>query len=266
MIADYLARISYDGPTTPTLDALYALHVAHLAAVPYENLDIQLGVPGPLTASAVLGQIVRRRRGGYCFQLNGAFGQLLTALGFRVTYATGAVGPRDAEPSWGNHHVLLVDLATERWIADVGLGDGFLEPLPLRPGSYSQGPFRYTVEPGWYVGHDPVGACAGYHLRPQPRTLADFVPHHERLSTSPDSSFVKVLTVQQPRRDHTLALRGTTLTTGRAGERSHTVVDSYAEWVAVLADEFGLPVDGIDTAALYPVARRQTEAWLAAQG
>jgi N-hydroxyarylamine O-acetyltransferase len=128
----YLERIRYHGSTAPTLGTLRGLHLAHLLSVPFENLDVSLGRPLRTQPEALFEKIVRRRRGGLCYELNGAFAELLRALGFRVELLSAAVC---REPDvWGlpfDHLTLRVTL-DEPWLADVGFGrDSFREPLRL---------------------------------------------------------------------------------------------------------------------------------------
>ena len=84
-VAEYLERMAYDGPTDPTEETLRRLHHAHLLAVPFENLDIHLDRPIVLDVDALFEKVVRRRRGGFCYELNGLFGWLLGELGFDAT-------------------------------------------------------------------------------------------------------------------------------------------------------------------------------------
>lgn len=128
----YLARLGYGGATTPTIETLRALHRAHLFAVPFENLDIGRGRPIVLDEAALYDKIVARRRGGFCYELNGLFALLLRALGFQVTLLAAGVY-NDQRGSCGptfDHLTLRVDLERP-WLADVGFGDLFLYPLPL---------------------------------------------------------------------------------------------------------------------------------------
>lgn len=264
----YLARIGYVGSLYPTADTLRALHRAHLATVPYENLDIQLGNPPPLAPETACDKIVRRLRGGYCYELNLAFAQLISAIGFDVAYTMAAVGLRsEPEPAWGNHLALVVRLGGQRWLADVGLGDGFLEPLPLRAGTHQQGPFRYVLERGsdWWVGHHRWGAIDGYRLRDYPCDYTDFVPHHLYQAKSPKSPFVRTLLVQQPREEHTTTLRAAVLTIAGPAGKSTVHLTSHDEFAAVLRDEFGLPVADLNTRQLFALASAQTRTWLAAR-
>src|SRR5215216_6410072 len=108
-IPAYLDRINYHGAIDPTAAALRELHRAHLLAVPFENLDIHLGRPIVLEQQALFAKIVTRRRGGFCYELNGLFALLLRDLGFDVTLL--AAGVARADGSFGpefDHLTLLV--------------------------------------------------------------------------------------------------------------------------------------------------------------
>src|SRR5215213_9521921 len=122
----YLERIGYRGPPAPTAETLRRLHVAHLLAVPFENLSIHAGEPVVLDDESLFDKVVARRRGGFCYELNGLFAALLRALGFEVEMLSAAV--RGSAGKFGpefDHMTLLVKLG-ERWLADVGFGDSFV--------------------------------------------------------------------------------------------------------------------------------------------
>lgn len=120
----YLARIAYGGTTAPTLDTLHALTKAHTCAIPFENLDVLLGRGIDLTPDTVFAKLVDARRGGYCFEQNQLFGDVLSALGFRVRPIGARVRwqrPRETTPP-RTHLFLTVELAGETWLTDVGVG------------------------------------------------------------------------------------------------------------------------------------------------
>lgn len=133
----YLARIDHARRAEPTLEALRGLQAAHLLAVPFENLDIVFGRPISLDPQALFDKVVMRRRGGYCYELNGLFALLLEALGYRVSRLSG----RTVEGVHGelgpefDHLVLRVDLDEGPYLVDVGFGESVRDPMALQPGA-----------------------------------------------------------------------------------------------------------------------------------
>ena len=123
-IGAYLERLGFTAPPQPTIEGLRRLHTAHLARVPFENLDIHLGEKILLEPEALVAKIVERRRGGFCYELNGAFSTLLQALGFDVTLLAARVHNAGVLGPPFDHMCLRVDL-DEPWLADVGFGDNF---------------------------------------------------------------------------------------------------------------------------------------------
>jgi N-hydroxyarylamine O-acetyltransferase len=123
-LAAYFSRIGYRGPRSPTLEVLNALTAAHAQAIPFENLDVLLGRGIDLAPHAVFDKLVRRRRGGYCFEHNGLFFEVLTALGFAVRplSARGRILPPRGQIPPRTHVLLEVHLGGERWLTDVGVG------------------------------------------------------------------------------------------------------------------------------------------------
>src|ERR1035438_1777154 len=131
----YLHRIKYDGPREPSLAILRGLHRRHLRTVPFENLDIALGKPIELDPQLLYEKIVVRRRGGYCYELNGLFHDLLTGLGFNVCMLSAQVRREDGSFGPDFDHMLLKVTLDDAWLADVGFGDSFVAPLPLAAGA-----------------------------------------------------------------------------------------------------------------------------------
>lgn len=274
IFADYLRRLGITGPHTPSAEGLFALQRAHLERVPYENIDIQLGRPPGIDP-----ELSARRfgagRGGYCFHLNGGFGALLDSLGYDVTRHVGGVSEEpDAREVNGNHLTLTVRIDGEAYFVDAGLGDGPHEPLPLREGSYEQGGFLYRLtrlegaEQGWTL-HNTGGPFPVMNFRSAPAVMADFAQEHARLSTAPDSSFIRTLSLL--RRDAT----GIDLLRGRVLSR----IDPHKgpvdrelggpeEFFDVLAGVFGRELDDltpVDRAALWARVNQAHEAWLASR-
>jgi N-hydroxyarylamine O-acetyltransferase len=119
----YFARTGYTGSRAPTLETLHGLVRAHVQTIPFENIDVLLGVPISLELEAIEQKLVRDRRGGYCFEQNTLLLEVLTALGYNVRPLSGRVRytrPRDYTPA-RTHLLVRVELE-ESWLADVGVG------------------------------------------------------------------------------------------------------------------------------------------------
>ena len=262
----YFTRVGYRGSCDATLGTLRALHRAHLLAIPYENLDIHLGRAITLDPGAMFDKLVNERRGGWCYEMNGVFGRVLETLGFEVRYLSGAVGR--ATHGWraqGNHLVLLVRL-DRAWIADVGFGDGFLTPLPLEPGSYSQGFLQYRVVrdgPRWSVHSHEFGGAEGFDFTLTPRRLDQFGTQCRELQTSPESGFVKSTVCERFTPRGLVMLRGAVLREVTAAGVTTNVVEDLAEYRGVLRDRFDLAVPGIDV--LWPRVWARHLEWQAEQ-
>src|SRR5262252_2687940 len=135
-LAAYLRRIGAPRPGRADAAALRALHRAHQMTVPFENLSIHLSEPISLDPGALLDKIVTRRRGGFCYELNGAFALLLEALGARVRRVAARVYGQDGPGPPFDHLALIVDLpdGSGPWLADVGFGSHSTYPLRLASG------------------------------------------------------------------------------------------------------------------------------------
>ena len=146
----YFKRIGFKGSTEPNTQTLYDLHLAHMLAVPFENLDISLQRPIQINEQAIWKKIVLNNRGGFCYELNGLFAWLLKQIGFDVKYLNARVFNRTGElGSNFDHLTLLVQIPgqSDRWLADVGFGDSFTEPLRLdKQDQQIQGLRAYRLE------------------------------------------------------------------------------------------------------------------------
>jgi N-hydroxyarylamine O-acetyltransferase len=264
----YLDRIGYERPVRTDLATLRALHRAHLLAIPYENLDVQLGRPVTLARPQIYEKIVERRRGGWCYEMNGLFGWALAEAGFRVTRATGAVR-RDlmGDAMVGNHLVLRVDLEEGTYLADVGFGDGSHDPIKVEPGSFhSHGfDFRLAKEEGvwWRCFNHRFGGAESFDFNLDPADENQLEDRCRFLQTSELSPFVQNAVCQRHTESGLTILRGRVLRKvtpdGIADER---LLENAEDFVSVLAEEFDLDVPGVDT--LWPKIVARHEAVLAA--
>lgn len=269
----YLGRIRYshgidlDAPE-PSLPLLCALHQAHLLAVPFENLSIHYGQPITLGDEALYDKIVRRRRGGFCYELNGLFAWLLRRLGFRVSLLSAEVAQSSGgfSPAFDHLTLRVHDLEGADWLADVGFGDSFRQPLRLRSDVEQDGGdgyrYRLCLEAGdsgdravethtayWLMQRRGQQAPSvtdwesQYRFTTQPHVMADFDERCRYQQTSPESHFTqkRICSLALPDSERiTLSdLRLITTTRGRRDERDLASEDEYR---SILAERFGIIV------------------------
>ncbi len=262
----YFERIGYGERVDPTVEVLRAIHRAHLLAIPYENFDVHLGRPLRLELERFYAKLVADRRGGWCYEMNGLLAWALEAIGFRVRMVSGTVG-RDArgDRAEGNHLVLLIDL-DQPWVADTGFGDGFLEPVPLVEGAFSQLGLPYRLErrgSRWLFHNQPWGGAAGFDFTTEPRALLDFSERCHELQTSPESSFVRATVCERFTPDAIVSLRGAVLRTTTADGPVDVVLTGRQAFERTVEDTFGLDAGLIGP--LWPQIEARHEAWAAAR-
>jgi N-hydroxyarylamine O-acetyltransferase len=247
--AAYLARLGVPAPHAPTPAALASLHRAHLLTVPFENLDIALGRPIRLDRDALVRKVVRDRRGGYCYELNGLFALLLRHLGYAVDLVSARVAMADGGLTDEFDHLALVvtspDLP-EPVLADVGFGEGFLEPLPLRDGFERR-------ERGQVVGIERRGELYvsrdrrdggewrdRFAFSETPHPMGDFAERNEWQQTSPDSHFTRSRLASTLTPTGRVTLSGNRLITTTHGRRSEIELADEDAVRAALGDHFGI--------------------------
>ncbi|MCP4721333.1 MAG: arylamine N-acetyltransferase [Desulfobacteraceae bacterium] len=127
----YLDRINFSGAIDISLDTLARLNHAHFYSIPFENFDILLGRGIDLDPQTVFNKLVLKKRGGYCFELNGLFLQALLAFGFKARALLARVHLTGI-PSGRGHQLEIVTIDGRDWLVDVGFGmNSPREPLPM---------------------------------------------------------------------------------------------------------------------------------------
>jgi N-hydroxyarylamine O-acetyltransferase len=244
----YLNRINYTGAREPTAETLRALQVAHLLAVPFENLSIHAGEPIVLEENALFGKIVERRRGGFCYEANGLFAALLRALEFEVAMLAAGVATKDGGFGPIFDHMTLMVTLDERWLVDVGFGDSFLEPLLLDSrdeqvqGTHA---FRIVEDNDHLI---LMRRNEGAHWEPQyrftlqPYVFADYEEMCRFHQTSPDSHFTKGRICSLATQDGRVSLSEMRLitTTGPQQLRDERTLNDAEEYDRILHEQFGI--------------------------
>jgi N-hydroxyarylamine O-acetyltransferase len=248
----YLNRIGYHGERKVDLETLIALHRAHLRTIPYENLDIPLGRTLTLDEAAIYGKLVTARRGGWCYEMNGLFAWALQELGFNVTRLASTVGRQSPETEDGSHLILLVEL-DRPYLADVGFGNGLLEPIPLEEGVYRQDFLTYRLaqqgERWFFANHAYGGQSIDFTLRAH--RLSDFAAYCTDLQTLPESWFVRTTVCHRFTPQGILTLKGAVLRSVTAKGPTEQVIVSRDAYEQTLCRQFGLWLPEAEVSSLW---------------
>jgi len=245
--AAYLKRIGLTGPAgTPSPGLLRELHERHLSTVPFENLGIHLDEAITLDEAALVDKIVRRRRGGFCYELNGAFAALLAALGFQVSRRAARVFGEDGTLGIPfDHLALVVELDRERWLADVGFGRHSRYPLRLDwPDAQDDPDGKFLVVDAPHGDVDVLrDGVPQYRMEQRPRELEEFEVGSWWQQTSPASHFTRSLMCSLRTVDGRISISGDRLITTVGDTRTETTLAGDAEILDAYRTIFGFELD-----------------------
>ncbi len=246
----YLKRVSFRGKLKPDKTTLTALMRAHLLAVPFENLDVQLGIPVSTKPENAYTKVVERGRGGWCFELNGLFKWALTEIGFNVQSRAGYVGRVETQPPQESSHLFLQVDCDEPMFVDVGFGGSLFEPIPLGPCLVEQPPYILSISPAdgaffrWRERTHGSSSTMDFTRIPVGPDFFDTTS--QWLQTDPASPFVRTLTAQRRYEGRHIVLRGLVKRTIDTDATNDSVLQSPEELAACLRHEFGLDVPQIE--------------------
>ena len=243
----YLQRINYTGSLAPNSETLRLLQVAHLQTVPFENLSIHAGERIVLDDDALFEKIVGRRRGGFCYELNGLFATLLRALGFQVAMLSAQVANEREEFGPDFDHMTLMVTLEERWLADVGFGESFLQPLRLDERSEQvQGERGYRIDlDGAHLmlnqRSNPVEWKMQYRFTLQPYQYADYAEMCQYHQTSRQSHFTRARICSRATSEGRITLSDMRFIRSTAGgRRREQLLTNDDEYATILREHFGI--------------------------
>ena len=244
-IENYLDRLRFDRVDSPSLSSLARLQSAHMEQIPFENLNIPLGIPIEIDNPSLYQKIVSRKRGGFCYELNGLFSWLLEQLGFSVACLSARVYNLDKETFGAefDHMTLLIEL-DRQYLVDVGFGDGFSRPIPIpeegeevsgkyRLQALSERPGHYLLERKYRDGWVPEYR---FSTHTQPRGAYQARCHYHQ--TSNQSSFTQRLVCTRATAQGRLTLTGNSLTNTSAGEKQKVPIPTPQAFLAELESKF----------------------------
>jgi N-hydroxyarylamine O-acetyltransferase len=249
-IEPYLERIGYDGPVRADLETLEGMHRAHWRTIPFENLNIQRGVPIVLDTERNYEKIVGRGRGGFCLELTGLFAWALREIGFEVDILGARVLSPDGVLSEPLSHMALLVHLDQPWLADVGFGGTLSRPLQLNErGLQTDGPRGYRIANDgdhWLVtslgNTTRSGANQQYLMTLQPREYGDFTAVCHWLQTSPDSLFTSGDLVTLASDEGRATYSDGRLIVTKAEDRTETPVPEH-DLPGILREYFGIELE-----------------------
>jgi N-hydroxyarylamine O-acetyltransferase len=241
----YLDRLQVEWTGSADEAGLRRLHRRHLETIPFENLSIHLGEPIVLDEVELVAKIALRRRGGFCYELNGAFAWLLRNLGYHVELLEAGVFHDGAPGPHFDHLVLRVALV-EAWLVDVGFGDNHSEPVPLRAGVEHvdpNGTFRLVDVAGDRAALDLLrDGEAQYRLGLRPHPLTDFEAMCRFHQRSPESHFTRNTVCSMATAGGRATIRGRTLIATAGGVRHERQLGDD-ELLACYRETFGIDLE-----------------------
>lgn len=246
-VGQYLKRIQCTHET-PSLRYLRTLHRQHLYHIPFENLDNFLGFQILLDVQKIYHKVMERKRGGFCYELNGLFHQLLLALGFdakliacQVYHSSGKLGPEF------DHMAIIVQLTEVEYLVDVGFGEFFRSPLVIKEGLVQMDFQTYyqiskNIDDVYVVkqSKDTIEYSNQYEFKNEARSLIEFVDMCQFHHKNPESHLVKRLYVHQSKSNGQLVITNTQLTIELDGKTEKVPIHNKDDFEAKLSQHFGL--------------------------
>jgi len=251
-LVEYLKRINYQGGLSPDIQNLKALHRAHVSHVPFENLDIHYGRKIVLDEKRFYHKVVREKRGGFCYELNGLFASALQMLGYQV-YRVAARVYLPEEESYGPdfaHISLLLSLEDQSYLLDVGFGSSFPEPLLIqRDKVQEQDTVQYVLEQGEeeYItvqrSYDQGQSFVPmYQFRMQPYQLQDFTQGCHFHQNSEESPLYRKKLCSIATAAGRITLTSNHLTITEVEKRTKIVIKDEADFRDKLIEYFGIRI------------------------
>ncbi len=255
-VQQYLERIRYTGALATDVATLVALCTSHVQHIPFEDLDIQAGVPIVLDTERFYDKVVLKNRGGYCYELNGLFCALLGHLGFEVHMLSARVANgKEYSPEY-DHMCLAVILEGKRWLVDVGFGDFSLRPLEI--GNHEvqdDGRNQYIVGQAEVEGktyrcvsrwNEGRGMYVPQYIFSLHRhELEDFAPRNTYQQTNPESHFMKTLMCSVPTESGRTSMINNRMVYTENGQKREEIIKDEVHRRELLRSYFNIEMNAV---------------------
>jgi N-hydroxyarylamine O-acetyltransferase len=248
-VEKYLERIGCQSGLEPTLEMLSELQTLHMQAVPFEDLNIHHNLPIVLKEDHLYKKIVKEKRGGFCYELNGLFAWMLGEVGFKAEKLSASViNDKGVFGPAFDHMALLVHL-DEDYLVDVGFGDSFQKPLRFNErGEQNHGSMSYQIakDGDTYILLEQDNRDAHPTMQPQyrfdlqPRGLNDYQERCDFFQYSPESSFRKKTRCSRATPDGRITIFGSRLIVTKNNVKEEKELGSEEEIAQALKEHFGI--------------------------
>lgn len=246
-VPQYLDRIGLlPDHLEPNDEVLRLLQRRHLLSVPFENLDIHWKRPIILDTERFYEKIVINRRGGFCYELNGLFNELLKALGFQTRLISARVSNNNGHGPEFDHAAIIVTIGDDEYLTDVGFGDFTTEPLRFSLGAEQQdaaGVFVIRRFEDQYLDvakRDSADWKSEYIFQDISRELSEFTEMCDFQQYSPDSHFTKGKVCSILTMNGRKTLTGGKFIINESNGREETEIGTPDDFAAFLLQEFGI--------------------------
>jgi len=228
-IQQYLERINYVGSINLTFEVLSQLQKMHLMNVPFENLDIHNNTKIDLTN--LFDKIVTRKRGGFCYELNGLFYELLKEIGFSITMVSARVydSKKDYSPEF-DHMALIVKIENDNYLVDVGFGEFSLYPIKIELNKETNDPagiFRIETFDEYYKVVEKRNTqgkfIPEYIFSENARQIEEFQDRCNYHQTNNESHFMQKRICSLPTKNGRTTLTGDTLKITENGDEREAI-------------------------------------------
>lgn len=244
----YLARINFSGPLKADVKTLKALHLHHLLNVPFEDIDIHFRRQFDLKPGNVYDKIVNRKRGGFCYEVNSLFNELLRSAGFKTKIISGKVISDAGQPGPEyDHMAIIITIGKKEYMADVGFGDLFIEPIELKEEVQFDGRnyFRLDKEDDHYaiyMSPDKIHFHKKYTFTLDETPISLFEgPCHDK-QVNPESHFVKNTICTMLTEKGRITVYNDKFTETIGDEKIHRAIEGNRDLRAILKERFGIHI------------------------
>lgn len=247
-IQAYLQRINYNQPLKADQTTLFNLHQAHLYHVPFEDLNIHYNIPIVLEINKLYQKVITEKRGGFCYELNGLFIELLKEIGFKTTLISAKVIDKHGNVGVKfDHAAIIVDLE-KRWLIDVGFGgDSFVVPKELKLGVIQKDvhdyyKFEEYSEEEWLLSYSSDGEnfSKQYVFSFAEQALTNFEPECQRKQTQADGYFKMNLMCTKATTEGRISIYNDRFTIINRGGKEFRPIESEQVLFNILQEQFGI--------------------------